>query len=107
MIDSTTAGMLLSSVNSNNVDKVADVYKIVSKEVGGPSKEAIAFFEANKGKTCKVLYTNHIGIIHGLNTSTAGFYPGSRYPIYVKITSASAEGSIFEYELNQLEIITE
>lgn len=105
MMDSTTAGFLLAAAKPSNVEEVSSLYKSLNKESGGPSQEAIDFFEKNKGKQCKVKLTSHVGLVHDLNSSTSGIYPGSRYPIYVEITSDTAKGSVFEYDFKDLEII--
>jgi hypothetical protein len=49
------------------------------------------------------------GLVERLNTSTRGFYPGGRYPIYVKILTdtrpVDSVGKTFEYDIDQLEVI--
>lgn len=60
------------------------------------------------GDIVHVKGTSYIGVIHGFNTSLGGFYPGVRYPIFVKITKsenpkrANVPGSVFEYDLSQV-----
>ena len=108
-MDGFTAGILLGAAkNGANSDEVAEIYKsLKSNEDDGPSAEAIAFVEANKGKPCKVAYTSHIGVIHGLNTARSGFYPGSRFPVYVKISNGEAAGRVLEYDLEQVVLVEE
>ena len=105
-IDSVSAGLLLGVAMSGGADTAHDLYKqMKDKNDGGPSDAARAFFEANKGKKCKVKWTSHEAIIHALNEATAGFYPGSRYPIKVKITNGESAGTIFEYDHEQIEVV--
>jgi hypothetical protein len=109
MVDSFTASVMLSAVangqTKEEVGQVYDLYKEMnSKSDGGPSPQARAFFEKNQGKKCKVKFTSHEGIVHRLNESTSGFYPGGRFPIYVKITNGEAAGQVFEYDLDQVEV---
>lgn len=91
-----------------DVEQIADLYKSVNKVVeGGPSQEAIEWFEKNKDKTVCIKHTDMEGKVVGLNNATRGFYPGSRYPIYVVIekderTQHNALGCKFEYDLEQL-----
>lgn len=111
-MDSVTANLLLQIASSpDKADKAADLYKSLSKPDGGPSVEAIAFFDANKGKKCAIKGTDYIGEIVELNTSEGGFYPGSRCPIYVKILQSTnnkypeAVGHVFEYNLPQIQVL--
>lgn len=107
-MDTFTAQTLLQTVaNGGDNDQLADLYKgLQSKSDGGPSQKDIDFFNEHKGKKVKVKYTSYEGILHSLNTSTSGFYPGSRYPFYVQITSeGKAKDSIFEYDAEQVEVI--
>ena len=68
--------------------------------------EVTAVFKV--GDIVHVKGTSYIGVIHGFNTSLGGFYPGVRYPIFVKITKsenpkrANVPGSVFEYDLTQV-----
>jgi len=106
MFDAFTAKTMLQNVNSSNVDQMADLYKSLNNNsAGGPTEEARAFFEQNKGKACKIRYTDHEGIVLRLNEATAGFYPGSVFPIHVEITNGENKGTIFEYGLEQVEIV--
>lgn len=105
MIDAFTASAMVGAATKGNSDQLADLYKEMnSKADGGPSAEARAFFEKHQGKPCTVTGTSHEGIVHKLNEATAGFYPGSRYPIYVKITNGEAVGDVFEYGLDQVAV---
>lgn len=102
-MDGFTASCLLDAASKPgaNHDEIADLYKTLKKDEGGATKEATEFVEKNLGSSCKVLHTCYTGVIEGLNNSIFGFYPGSRFPVYVKITSSSdpeferAVGSIF------------
>ncbi len=112
-MDAFTAELLLSAVSNtadeNQRNEILDLSKQLQGE--GPAPDAAAFFETHQGKLCRVKHTCYTGIVHKLNTSTGGFYPGKLYPIYVKITHSSeseferAVGSVFEYALNQIELI--
>lgn len=63
------------------------------------------------GAPVKVLWTSYTGVVHGHNERLGGFYPGVRYPIYVRITACEDEkfqkavGSVFEYGMDQMEAI--
>lgn len=108
MLDSFTASVILDAkekgIGTN--DQLADMVKTMKENApGGPSKEARDFFVKNQGKKCKVRYTDHEGIVYKLNEATGGFYPGNRYPIKVQITNGKASGAIFEYDLDQVEVI--
>lgn len=105
MFDAFTAGCIVNAASEGNNDQLADLYKEM-KNGGdsGPSDEARVFFEQHKGKPCKITGTSHEGIVHMLNESTAGFYPGSRAPIYVKITNGESAGDVFEYALDQVAV---
>lgn len=107
-MDAFSAQTLLQAVaNGGDNDRIADLYKgLKSNNDGGPSQKDIDFFNVNKGKRVKVKYTSYEGILHSLNMSTSGFYPGSRYPFYVQITSeGKAKDCIFEYDAEQVEVI--
>ena len=111
-MDGFSAGLLLSAAAGGmDTERVVDLAKEMNKDFGGPSAEAVAFFETNKGKKCSIKGTGYTGEIVGLNKSTSGFYPGSSCPIYVKILSADDEkfqcavGSVFEYALEQVELV--
>lgn len=109
-VDTFTAQVMLEAT-ANNPGKaegvLADLYKsLTCKEDGGPSQKDIDFFNEHKGKKVKVKYTAHEGVLYELNMSRSGFYPGSRFPFYVKITSeGKAQGCIFEYDADQIELM--
>lgn len=109
-VDAFTAQVMLEAAATNpgkSNEVLSDLYKnLTSKEDGGPSQKDIDFFNKHKGKKVKVKYTTHEGILYKLNTSTGGFYPGSRFPFYVKITNeGKAQGCIFEYDAGQVELM--
>ena len=109
-VDTFTAQVMLEATANNPGQAqgaMADLYKsLTSKEDGGPSQKDIDFFNEHKGKKVKVKYTTHEGNLYKLNTSTGGFYPGSRYPFYVKITNeGKAKDCVFEYDANQVELM--
>lgn len=109
-IDNFTANVIISCIQNQGLteDSFDRLRKLVDTNQGGPSQEAMDFFETNKGKNCKLKHTNYNGVIDSLNTSTSGFYPGSKYPIYVKITKSNDKkydhvvGNVFEYNLDQI-----
>lgn len=106
MLDSFTAATLVQAASKGNVDEVVDMGKKLQSDVGGgPTSEARDFFAQHQNKKCKVTGTTHEGIIYRLNEATVGFYPGSRYPIKIKITNGQSAGTIFEYGLDQIEVI--
>lgn len=114
-LDGFTAGLLLEVASMpttpDDHNRFHDLVKeLTGKKTAGPSKEARAYFERNLNKRVKVLGTEHIGTITELNEAKGGFYPGSRYPIFVKIEESgnqAAIGDLFEYDLDQLELLSE
>lgn len=107
-MDAFTAQTLLQAVaNGGDNDRIADLYKgLQSKSDGGPSQKDIDFFNANEGKRVKINYTGYEGVLESLNISTGGFYPGSRYPFNVRITTeGEAKDCLFEYDGDQVEVI--
>lgn len=110
IIDPATASMFLQGIKETGyIDDGADLYKaLTSKNEGGPTDEQRAWFEENRGKKVAVKDTAMRGVVRRLNEATTGLYPGSRYPIYVTITSGFdkvAIGGTFEYDTDQLEVI--
>ena len=105
--DGVTAGLLLQAANNGSSQE--DVYKLfkdLQGEKDAPTPEVIELVTSWIGRTCKIKYTSHTGIITGANTSEHGFYPGGRFPVYVKITASGMEkaiGSTFEYGLDQID----
>lgn len=108
-LDSFTAACLLNAAASDgDINQIVDLGKsLQGKGDGGPSTEARNFFVQNHNKKCKIKFTSHEGVIFRLNEAISGFYPGSRYPIKVQITNGEAKGAIFEYDLDQIELIEE
>ena len=113
-MDKFTAEQLLTTLkNGGDNDSVADLYKqIKGVNEEGPTEEQVKFFIENEGKTVTIKGTSMTGLVVELNTSTRGFYPGGRYPIYVKIltdtrTEHNSVGQTFEYGIDQLEDIQE
>lgn len=105
MIDSATAGICLAAIKeTGNVEGVVDFLK-GGEEEGGPSPAQRLWFETNVGKSVSVKGTDHIGVVHRLNEATRGLYPGSRYPIYVKMTEGSSVGAVFEYDVDWLVLL--
>lgn len=117
MAFNTFSDSLLIETLRTNSKTTADVCSIArtiqSSYSGGPSQEAIEFFELHRGKDVQVKGTSYEGIIHGLNSSSNGPYPGSRYPIHILITASSNPswerfvGMIIEYSLDQLVLLEE
>lgn len=107
-MDAFSAQTLLQAVaNGGDNDRIADLYKsLKSNNDGGPSQKDIDFFNVNQGKRVKINYTGYEGVLESLNTSTCGFYPGSRYPFNVRIsTEGEAKDRLFEYDAEQVEVI--
>ena len=110
-MDKFTAEQLLSAIkNGGESEKVADLYKQINgAREEGPSKEQVDFFLENRGKVVAIKGTSMTGLVERLNTSTRGFYPGGRYPIYVKILTdtrpVDSVGRTFEYDIDQLEVM--
>lgn len=58
--------------------------------------------------TVDVKHTSHIGRVRGYNERTGGFYPGNRFPVFVEIIASDMDraiGHVFEYGLNDLEVV--
>lgn len=112
-MDKFTAEQLITALkNGGESDKVADLYKqIKGVNEEGPTEEQVKFFIENEGKVVSIKGTNMTGLVVRLNTSTRGFYPGGRYPIYVKILSDTRQvdsvGRTFEYGIDQLEVLNQ
>lgn len=97
-MDAFTSTCLTKGTEVSSIDGVADLDKELRREEGGPSEEAVAFFNEHVGKRCGISDTNLFGVIESLNEATSGFYPGSRYPINVRM----ADGSLFEYDISNI-----
>lgn len=100
--------------NSKTIAEVCSIAKTIRSTHGaGPSKEAIDYFEKHQGKDVQVKGGIYEGVIHRLNTSSNGFYPGNRYPICILITAAANPiweryvGTIIEYDIDQLVLLEE
>lgn len=110
-MDGVTAGLLLqATMNGQSHDQVYQLFKDLQGDRDAPTPEVIELVESWKGKKCKIKYTSHIGEVVGPNTSDRGFYPGGRFPAYVKILKSgmeSAVGQVFEYGLDQVELLPE
>ena len=112
-IDKFTAEQLLTAIkNGGDGDQVADLYKQINgASEEGPTKEQVDVFIENQGKVVTIKGTSMTGLVERLNTSTRGFYPGGRYPIYVKILTDertnqfNAIGKKLEYDIDQLEVM--
>lgn len=102
-MDAFTAGLLLGRVaNGDPVDDVVDLYKtITSPGVQGPTPDNVQKAQAWEGKRLSDKWTpGRLGTGRGANTSEGGFYPGSRYPLLVKLDS----GETFPYGFEQWEL---
>lgn len=100
--DKFTATACVNALKSGaNPERIWDAVKGLNNQ-GGPSDEAIEWFKANEGKRVKVKTTGYIGTVEKLNTSNGGFYPGSRYPIYVRI---DGHAGLLEYDFKWLKVI--
>jgi hypothetical protein len=105
-MDGFTAAALLGALkNGANNNDVADLYAALKGEDNPPTHEQVGWFNANQGKKVSVDDTSHIGIVHKLNNSRSGLYPGGCYPIYVKMIGGENIDSVFEYGIEQLTII--
>ena len=103
-MDKFTAEAILNAALTDGVDNdaVADLYKTFSVEEGGPSEEAQRWYSANSSARVQILDLDKYGQVVGLNKSTSGLYPGSRYPIYVKLDGYN---ETFEYDETQLTVV--
>jgi hypothetical protein len=111
-IDGFTAGVLIGAVKTKpDLDQVCELVKSLSNSSDRPSDEDIQkiFAEAQRRfkprDLVKIDHTDYVGTIAGYNTSTGGFYPGWRFPVYVKIDGScfeDKESRTFEYVLDQV-----
>lgn len=103
MLDSTTAGALLNALhNGADVNDVADLYREFNTQEGGPTPEAIAWYNENKNRMVRIKGTEWTGEVVGLNEADSGIYNGKRFPIFLKQTHS---GKTYEYQLDQLTLI--
>lgn len=109
--DTFTAEIAISALVNEPTEENSNNIHTLLKELsdqGGPSQEAIDFFKQNENKQCLIKHTSYKGLIVRLNTANGGFYPGSLFPIKVKILETSdpmferAIGSVFEYDFTDL-----
>lgn len=108
MLDNFTLMQLIETAGKDP-DGAVDLYKQLKQEEGGPSEEDIKWFATYMGSVVEINGTNMKGFVKKLNKATSGFYPGSRYPIYVEIieddrVENNAKGQTFEYAVDQLKI---
>jgi hypothetical protein len=103
-----------------NVHEEWDSLKLLYSELrptaGEPTRlqEKLAFAkqEFPIDAIVKVKYTSYKGVVTGYNMTLGGFYPGERYPVYVKILDDGelggglhkVVGETFEYSCECLEI---
>lgn len=72
-----------------------------------PEPAASADLEAAiaiRGRSCMVRGTTHVGTVVGPNLATSGMYPGSRYPVLVKVQTEKGEET-FPYPLEQVVVL--
>lgn len=105
-MDGITAGILLQAAsNGSSQEDIYKLYKDLQGNKDAPAPEVIELVTSWIGRECKIKCTSHTGVITGANTSDRGFYPGGRFPVYVKITASGMDkaiGSTFEYGLDQI-----
>ena len=113
-IDSFTASVALSLIESNPTSSTIETLSSILKDMDDNDSvpnDVVAFIEINIGKPVKVLGTSYKGVIRSCNKAQGGFYPGVRYPVYVRITETddarfqSIIGKSFEYGLDQIKLI--
>ena len=113
-IDSFTASVALSLIESNPSSSTIEALSGILKDKGDNEPvpdDVVAFIESNIGNPVKVMGTSYKGVIHSCNKAQGGFYPGIRYPVYVRITETDdaifecAIGQVFEYELDQIKLL--
>lgn len=110
-VDTTTVAMILN-VKKGSRDPINDDIATIWKEIkdgddGPPSEEQRKAVEFLMGKTVYIKWCDGMyGVVVGLNESGRGFYPGGRYPVYVKIADdlkcGVGAGMVFEYGLEWL-----
>lgn len=67
--------------------------------------------EFNLGDCVCVTHTSYVGTVVGYNRRYGGFYPGIRYPYFIRIDISGsphfqeAVGQIFEYSAERLELV--
>ena len=109
-MDTFTNAVLLKQLMDDpaKAAEIHDICKLLKGKANAPSTEQVEWFYANENKEVEVIHTPHVGTVSRLNTSTNGFYPGGRYPIYVVITKSAmpeAIGETFEYGIDQLKVL--
>lgn len=113
-MDSFTTSVVFSAASINGGAGYSDALHSLVKSLEGNkpvSSEVVEFVEANVGRGVRVLGTCYEGIIYSCNKAESGFYPGSRFPVFVKITKSSdplfdtSIDTVFEYSLDQIELI--
>lgn len=102
-MDGFTAQVLLSAaLNGSSADRVADLYKDLSKG-GGATPEVEAQVRAMIGKRCRVKHTPYVGVVQAFNESRGGMYGGDRFPVIVAVDKCSdGKPHVFEYGLEQV-----
>lgn len=110
-MDGVTAGLLLqATMNGQSHDQVYKLFKDLQGDRDAPTPEVIELVTSWIGRKCNIKLTTHKAVVLGPNTSEHGFYPGGRFPVYVRITHSSmpdAIGCKFEYGLDQIELLPE
>lgn len=96
------------------MESVVDLFKEMALKAPSQKNvdEMIALAKENFsiGEEVEIVGTSYIGKVTNFNTRTHGFYPGDRYPVFVKIIrilsppspNTAKIGDIFEYGIDQL-----
>lgn len=81
-------------------------FKKQVEEEKEPCKKDKSFVNANLAMFCHIRHTNYVGQIHGLNTNLSGRYPGSKYPVVVKMLNDVMADSLCSYSVAQIELLS-
>lgn len=101
-MDKMTSSLLLNAaLNGGNNNHIADLYKELNKDEGGPSKADSNWVISHIGRRMKFNDTYH-GIVESLNTASSGLYPGSRYPAWCRMD----DGELMHASVSEI-ILTE
>lgn len=105
-MDGFTAEAMLKAARASgkSIDELATLASSMEWDEKGPALHILINEEEIIGKKVSIKGTDYTGVIDRINKSTTGFYPGHRFPYYVKIDEGcgKASGQVFEYAEDQV-----
>ncbi len=69
------------------------------------AEKEVNFFEENKGKKCRILFTNYKGTVYNLCRNDSKQYLSDKYMFQVLIDDGVDVPTIMEFPLNVIEVI--